>query len=251
MDASAAGSTPPESPAGSGTPGSAGSAAGSSPPLTETTDRLTPLREMQLIRAHLEGGDPDALSALLHSYQGRIYSVCYRMLRRREDAADLTQDALLRIMEGLGSYDGRAAFSTWAIRVAMNCCLSHLRRERIRRHGSLDEPVGPGEEPRHARLPGGGELSGPERVERGETSRIVVRALASLDPAMRAALVLRDLQGLDYQQVGAVLGVAVGTVKSRLFRARAALREEVERQLAGATETEADEEDTDDGGSIE
>jgi RNA polymerase sigma-70 factor (ECF subfamily) len=234
VDASAAGSIPPDPPTGGARSGTT-----PGPPPPPASDRLTPLREMQLIRAH-EEGDPEALGTLLRAYQGRIYSICYRMVPRPDDARDLTQDALMRIMEGLSSYDGRAAFSTWAIRVAMNCCLSHLRREKVRRHGSLDEPVGPAGEPRHSRL-AAGELSGPDRVEREEMGQALVRALGSLDPAMRAALVLRDLQGLDYQQVGAVLGVAVGTVKSRLFRARTALREAVERQFSSEESDEVGE----------
>jgi RNA polymerase sigma-70 factor (ECF subfamily) len=185
---------------------------------------------MQLVEEH-RAGDPEAMATLLRAYQRRVYSVCYRMVRDPDDAADLTQEALVRVIEGLATYDGRAALSTWVIRVAMNVCLSHLRKQRLRRHGSLDEPAGPIGEPRGATIAGPEELSPPARVEQTETSAVLLRALAGLDPMMRAVLVLRDLQALDYQEIGTVLDVPVGTVKSRLFRARAALRALVEAGL--------------------
>ncbi|MDY7109043.1 MAG: sigma-70 family RNA polymerase sigma factor [Planctomycetota bacterium] len=192
--------------------------------------RLTPLRELQLIEAYQQGR-PEAIEDLLRAYQRRVYGVCYRMVRNADEASDLTQDALVRIIEGLHSYDGRAALSTWIIRVTMNCCLSHLRKQKLRRHGSLDEPAGGGPEPWSARLEAEGELSAPRRVEQAETRAALLRALRELDPDMRAILVLRDLQDLDYQQIGEVLEIPIGTVKSRLFRARVALREAARVQL--------------------
>ena len=114
--------------------------------------------------------------------------------------------------------------STWIIRVTMNCCLSHLRKQRIRRHASLDDEAGPGERP------DSGEPSPVERVQLSEMRAMLLRAMQRLDPALRAVLVLRDLQELDYQQIATVLGTPVGTVKSRLFRARTALRRAAEEE---------------------
>jgi RNA polymerase sigma-70 factor (ECF subfamily) len=192
--------------------------------------RLTPLRELQLIDAY-RAGSHEALADLLRGYQRRVYSICYRMVRNPDEAADLTQESLVRVMEGLESYDQRAALSTWVIRVTMNCCLSHLRRQKLRRHGSLDEPGGGDDDPWSARLPSGRELSAERHVEQAELRVVLARALKDLDPQMRAILVLRDLQELDYQQIGDILDVPIGTVKSRLFRARAALRAAAEREL--------------------
>ncbi len=185
--------------------------------------RVTPLRELQLVEAYRRG-EPEAMDELLGMYQRRIYSVCYRMLRHEQDAHDLAQEAMVKILQGLESYDGRSKLSTWIIRVAMNCCLSHLRRERVRRTTSLDGVWDEDGSPRLQNLPVRGELSGAGRVEQAELRAILERSLHSLDPQMRAVIVLRDIQDLDYQQIGTVLGVPVGTVKSRLFRARAALR---------------------------
>lgn len=196
------------------------------------------------------GGDREAIATLLRGYQGRVYAVCYRMLREGEEASDLTQEAMVRILEGLNSFDGRSQVSTWIIRVTMNCCLSHLRKRKLRRHVSLDDPghrsgswgtigaalSGSGSRPALGAATssaggtlgttggGGPEPTGASRVELDERRQALLRALDRLDADMRAIIVLRDTQGLDYQQIGEVLDVPVGTVKSRLFRARAALR---------------------------
>jgi RNA polymerase sigma-70 factor (ECF subfamily) len=194
---------------------------------------MTPLRELQLVRAH-RSGDPEAIGKLLTVYQYRVYSICYRMMRNPEEAADLTQESLLRVLEGLDSYDERAKLSTWVIRVTMNCCLSAMRKRSRRRTTSLDARL---ESEPHDASPGAnladpGELSGLRRVEQAEVRSRLLAALQRLEPDTRALLVLRDAQGLEYQQIAAVLSVPVGTVKSRLFRARAALRSEMERSEA-------------------
>jgi RNA polymerase sigma-70 factor (ECF subfamily) len=201
---------------------------GERPPTSRAEARLTPLRELQLVRAH-QRGDPEATRELIEAYRHRVYSVCYRMVSDRETAADLTQDTLLKVIEGLDGYQTRARLSTWIIRIAMNCCLSHLRKDRLRRHLSLERAGGADEGPGIAPiLADMEELPAPRRVEQAELRTQLLQALASLDPDTRAVLMLRDMQGLEYGQIGEVLGVPVGTVKSRLFRARVALRAALE-----------------------
>lgn len=210
----------------------------------EDANRLTPLRELQLVERIRKGGSAahEALSELVRGYQKRIYSICARMVRHREDAADLTQEALIKIIEGLPSYNGQSKLSTWVIRVAMNCCLSHIRREKLRAHESLSAATAR-EDEGSARSDYLGQ-SGPkrgfsgssderepsplQRIQQQQNKEVILKALASVDPDMRAILVLRDLQDLDYQQLADVLEIPIGTVKSRLFRARASLRHEIE-----------------------
>lgn len=191
-------------------------------PLSTGPPRLTPLRELQLVEQYRQG-DTEALSELLEAYQRRVYSICYRTLGNPEDAADVTQDVLVKIIEGLDSYDGRSKLSTWIIRICINTSLSHLRKQRLRRHASLDQPVQNSPSP-GLEMSTGGEHSAFQRIEQSELRGQLLRAFATLDPDMRSILVLRDTQGLDYQQIAEVLGAPIGTVKSRLFRARAALR---------------------------
>lgn len=203
-------------------------ASSTSQPWEDDPGVLTPLRELQLLEAHRRG-EPEATTELLSAYQRRVYAVCYRMLRHTEDARDLTQDALVKVFQGLGTYDGRSKLSTWVIRVTMNCCLSHLRKQKHRRHASLEQP--PHEGAAAEAVPARGEQTPLARVEQAELRSLLSRALGRLDPQTRALLVLRDLQDLDYQEIARVLNVPLGTVKSRLFRARAALREATDREL--------------------
>lgn len=214
-----------------------------------TPDDLADLRLVAAIRA----GEPRAWHDLLSKYQDRLYGVCLRVIgdspKSRQTAADLTQDALVKIIQGLGSYDGSAKLSTWMIRVTMNVCLSHLRAQKLRRHASLDSPAG-GSSGQGSGGGGGGSGSGSEkgrsgatlgdllahrepnaleRVSQEQTRTMVTAALATIDPEQRALLVLRDAKGLDYHQIAQVLDVPVGTIKSRIFRARLALREACEQ----------------------
>lgn len=214
-----------------------------SPTVATGPARMTALHELQLVDIYRLGGPAaqDALAELVRAYQRRIYSICLRMVRHRDDASDLTQEALLKMIEGLGSYNGRSKLSTWVIRVAMNCCLSHLRKQKLRSHESLDtaaatgNTAATGSEFASGRGQGssmagiGATLGGREplpqrRIEQEQIKFTVLQALESLDTDTRAVLVLRDLHDLDYQQLAEVLEIPIGTVKSRLFRARAALR---------------------------
>lgn len=191
-------------------------------PTPSTNHQAARDNESQLVR-DAQAGDRDALTQLLHDHQQRIYNICYRMVRNADQAADLTQESLVRILEGFDTFDGRSAISTWITRVTINCCLSQLRREKLRRHGSIDDrsPDGPSlaDLLRQHR-----EQTGTERIQQEEARGILMNALRRLEPTMRAMIVLRDLQDLDYQAIADVLDIPVGTVKSRLFRARAALR---------------------------
>jgi RNA polymerase sigma-70 factor, ECF subfamily len=196
-------------------------------------------QELALVAA-IQRGEREAWSELLRRYQDRLFGVCVKVVGDRERAADCTQDAMVKIIEGLSSYDGRAKLSTWMIRVTMNVCLSKLRSEKLRRHASLEGLAeGSGGEGRGGadRIPeltyqggreGGREPSGASGVQRDELRRLLTEGLQRVSPEQRAILVLRDAQGLDYEQIAEVLGIPVGTVKSRLFRARAALREVME-----------------------
>ncbi len=195
-----------------------------------------PIREeddLQLVE-RIRAGEPDAWAALISTYQDRLFSVCVRMVRDRELAADLTQDAFVKIIQGLPSFDARAKLSTWMIRVTMNVCLSKLRSEKLRRHTSIDA-IREGSAPRANHdgragyeLPQDREPTPLSGVQAHEDRARVLRALRSVEPEQRAVLILADCQGHSYEEIAQVFGVAVGTIKSRLFRARTALRDAIE-----------------------
>jgi RNA polymerase sigma-70 factor, ECF subfamily len=160
-------------------------------------------------------GDAAAVNALLARHYERVYAICRRMTGNDHDALDATQDALIAIARGLPRYDGRAAFSTWAYRVTTNACLDELRRRRRRPVASLDERI----EPR-----GQGEPD----IDDVMADRLVIdAALAQLSPEFRAAVVLRDVIGLDYAEIAAVLDIPPGTVRSRIARGRRALADHI------------------------
>lgn len=174
--------------------------------------------------ARAREGDRAALGELLTDETDRLYAVSLRMLGNPDDARDAAHDALVRIIRGLGEFDGRSAFTTWTTRIAMNVCLSRLRRARVRaaeRRGTELEPDRLASTPQESAR--AAEHAGAKGVE-------VLEALAGLPDEQRAILVLRDIRGLEYEQIAAVLEIAIGTVKSRIFRARKALRERIERE---------------------
>ncbi|MDQ3757223.1 MAG: RNA polymerase sigma factor [Actinomycetota bacterium] len=155
-------------------------------------------------------GDRRSLDTLLRRNYPSVYALCRRMTGNDADAADAAQDALVAMVRGLSRFDGRSRFSTWAYRVTTNVCLDELRRRRRR-----PEPHDDASLARTAPSPG---------IEGAVVDRVDIdAALRSLPPDFRAAVVLRDLCGLDYEEIGTVLGIPAGTVRSRISRGRAAV----------------------------
>ena len=202
-------------------------------PFMEDRSTISPEREQELV-AQVQSGDRSALGELLEAHQRRVYHVCLRMVGQPEDAAELTQETLLRAVQHVDSFAGGAKFSTWLIRIAMNQSISHLRKFKLRKslsleHQSAAEGAAENGQPLKDFIPQNHELSPELRVEKDEQLGRLAASLEQIDEPLRAVIVLRDLQGMDYQQIAETLEVPVGTVKSRLFRARLALRMEMER----------------------
>lgn len=170
-----------------------------------------------------QSGDRNALCELINRYERKTYNLAFRLMGNHADASDAAQEALVRVYTRLHNFRGDAAFSTWLFRVVTNTCLDELRRRGRLRHASLDDPL-PTEEgllPRQAAL----EADNPvERVERGEVQAAVQRAINRLPAGYRAVVIMRDIQEYSYQQIALALGTSLGTIKSRLHRARQALR---------------------------
>ncbi len=183
-------------------------------------------RERQLV-GQVHGGDRGALGELLNAYHKRVYHVCLRMVGKPEDAADLTQEALLRAIRHIDEFKGNSRFGTWLMRIAMNLSISHMRKRRTRGAVSLEHPVGTGEGAAALRtvLSSDREPAPSSGVETREQVTRLTAAIEEIDVDLRSVLVLRDLQGMDYQGIAETLTLPIGTVKSRLFRARLALRQ--------------------------
>ena len=199
-----------------------------------------------------QAGDRGAYGQIVVLYQDRLYNAVVRLVGDREEARELTQEAFTRGLMKLDSFRGDANPYTWLFRIAVNLAISQLRKVQRARTFSLDRPSVNG----NGRYGGerddqasslidrvvaqnggmgassaGSELAPPERVEQRERDEAVLAALGRLDAEYRAVLVMRDIEGFDYQQMADVLGLPLGTLKSRLFRARLALRDELKAYM--------------------
>jgi RNA polymerase sigma-70 factor (ECF subfamily) len=171
------------------------------------------IRDEDLVRRYLSG-DRAAFAALVERHERRIYNLALRMTGQPEDARDATQDAFLTVLRKLSTFRGESAFSTWLHRVAVNACYDLLRKRRrapmLERGSGEDRP--PAEPP-----------PAPDHADASDLSIDVQRALLQVPEDFRAVMILHDVRDLPQEEVGAILGIPVGTVKSRLHRGRIAL----------------------------
>jgi RNA polymerase sigma-70 factor, ECF subfamily len=173
-------------------------------------------------------GDTAAFGVLVRRYQERLFNTAYRMVGNAEDAYDVVQEAFLSAYQSLDSFKGDSLFFTWLYRIAVNTAISLKRKQRAvvsidaGRNGEQGiEPLDPSElsRPGHA-------------LERAEQERRIQQALSRLSPEHRAVLVMKDMEGQKYELIAEILQVPIGTVRSRLHRARLELRELLEKDEA-------------------
>jgi RNA polymerase sigma-70 factor (ECF subfamily) len=181
--------------------------------------------EIALIR-RVQQGDGVAFDRLVELHAPRVYNLAYRMLGNAEDAQDVAQEAFLRIYDALPRFRGEASFTTWMYRIVTNVCHDELSRRRRRPLAmtELESDAGEGAAPDELLTSG---ESAEDTVMQQERRRALHRAIAALPPPFRAVLVLYDLQGFSYDEIAEMLRVNIGTVKSRLNRARNILREKI------------------------
>ncbi|MBR4703738.1 MAG: sigma-70 family RNA polymerase sigma factor [Oscillospiraceae bacterium] len=182
---------------------------------------MTREEEAKVIRAVLDG-NTNAFDDLVLEYQDRVYHITLKMTGNEEDAFDLSQETFLKAFRSLKSFRGEASFGTWLYRLASNLCIDFLRKKKRRGASSLvslDEEETDG---RPRELPDL-RYEPQNELERKETREKLRAGLRKLPEEQRLILVLRDVEGLSYQQIGDVLQLELGTVKSRIYRARARL----------------------------
>jgi RNA polymerase sigma-70 factor (ECF subfamily) len=188
-------------------------------------------------------GDRGAFGQLVVLYQDRLFNAIVRLVGDRDEAAELTQETFTKSLAALADFRGESAAYTWLFRIAFNLSISRLRKVQRHRTFSLDRPgpsnpSGNGKRSRHQDQASGlmdrvrQSSPGPSVVlEQREQAEQVVAALGRVEPEYRAVLIMRDVEGFDYQQMADVLGLPLGTLKSRLFRARIALRDELKAYM--------------------
>ena len=177
----------------------------------------------------LQRGDMDAFGLLVRRYQDRLFNTVLRMVGNYDDALDLTQETFVRALKGAKKFRRAAGFYTWLFRIGVNLCINHRKRQKSVQFSSLS---GEGEDAAVGRqadgLAGLVASDGPSpvnRAELNESHRRVLGAIERLEPDSRAIVILRDVEGLNYAEIGRILEVPLGTVKSRLARARLAIRQ--------------------------
>jgi RNA polymerase sigma-70 factor (ECF subfamily) len=183
--------------------------------------------------ARCRKGDSEAFAVLVRRHQKRMLNVAFRMIGDYDEACDVVQEAFLSAYRAIGKFRGDARFSTWLCGIVLNHSRSHMKQKiaRSRREaGSLDDPAG-SKAASFAEEPCSREESIVERIEKRELDEKVQDCIGSLDGEQREVLVLRDIQGFSYEEIGDLLKLPEGTVKSRLFRARNALKEGLFRVL--------------------
>ncbi|MCA9322609.1 MAG: sigma-70 family RNA polymerase sigma factor [Planctomycetes bacterium] len=203
-----------------------------SPTRHVTEDSSSPLPDAELVRLCVEEGCPDSFEHLMTRYHGRVYSVIMRLVQDRERASDLTQEAFLKAWRGLARFEGGSSFFTWIYRIARNLVASHYRRERSRPRVviGVDEDRGD-DDATGVSVPD--ERFEPEsRAQERELRQGLMNALEELGPDFREIIVLKDIQGMAYEEISDLLEIPVGTVRSRLHRARLELKAKM-RPLLG------------------
>lgn len=191
--------------------------------------RPIPLEDAELIE-RIRQGQTAAYDELVRKYQDRVFNACWRICGHLEDARDLTQEAFLKAYEGLAGFRQESGFYTWIFRVAVNLALSHRRKTQRRREVSLEQGsrvVGSQVEGLAKQVSDRLQDDPAHAASEAELQGRVVRALQGLDDEHRTVIVLRDVEGFGYGEIGEILQIPPGTVKSRLHRARMALGEAV------------------------
>lgn len=176
--------------------------------------------ESQLIR-RARDGELDAFNLLVEGYERSVYNLCFRMLSSQQSAEDAAQDAFISAFRSLNSFRG-GSFRSWLFRIASNACYDEMRRQKARPARSLDAPTGEGE--RQIDVPDE-TRSLDEHVENVDLREALREALMELPPEQRLVVVLCDVQGMDYAEIAEVTDTNLGTVKSRINRARGRMRE--------------------------
>ena len=175
-----------------------------------------------------KAGDRAAFNDLIYRYESRAYQYAYRLTSSSEEASDIVSDAFLRVFNAIHNFKGQSAFTTWLYRIITNCYLDSRKKERSRPVVSLDSAVATDEGEFERQVEDTG-ATPDEEVEKKERERLVQRALLRIPDYQRAMLVMYHVENLSYEEIAEALDLPIGTVKSRLNRARLSLRDQLAR----------------------
>lgn len=177
--------------------------------------------DIQLI-AKARSGNEGAFRTLLEKYQRPVFSICFRMVRNRDEASDLAQDAFIKVFSMLERYNPSYAFSSWLFKITSNLCIDHLRKRRIETF-AMDEPLN-GEKGEIRRQYEAPDLDPEQEMIKKEKMTRLGEAIDQLPPHYRIMLILRHQENLSYEEIADSLEIPLGTVKARIHRAREMLK---------------------------
>lgn len=188
--------------------------------------------ELQLVQKALHG-DNHAFEQLVQTYQNKVYALSFRYMGNEEDAYDMAQESFIKAYRSLRSFKGDSSFGTWIYRITTNVCLDEIRRRKRRIVPlSLDEPVATLEGQEMEKEIADSSWAADHIYEQKEFSEYVQRLLDEMKPEHKTAIILRDIMEFSYEEIAAVLNCSIGTVKSRISRARSILQKKLgDREL--------------------
>lgn len=173
--------------------------------------------------AAAQQGDRRAFRLLMQRYQRKVYSVAYGFLRNREDALDVVQESFIKVHRYLGNFEGNSSFYTWLYRIVANLCIDHLRRAKRHKDVEFDDGLRHDGSEESSDVPGGSlsQYGNPgDMLRRKEILKAVELCLDDLSEKHRSVIVMRELQGMSYEEMAQAMACSKGTIMSRLFHAR-------------------------------
>jgi RNA polymerase sigma-70 factor (ECF subfamily) len=190
---------------------------------TETPDVTTGPDDLELV-ARSQAGDTSAFNELVTRYRNRAYAMIYNMVRNEQDAWDLAQDGFLKAWKSIAKFRGQSSFYTWLYRILMNVTIDSFRRKQIEGGTEFDDQVRMQNIAPGAATAPKSEMQPAERMSDKEIRQRIDEAIAKLSPEHRTAIVMREIDGLEYTEIAEQMGCSLGTVMSRLFYARKKLQ---------------------------
>lgn len=170
-----------------------------------------------------KSGDINAFEKLVEAYQKKIYNICLRMIGNADDAYDLAQEVLIRIYKSINGFKEQSSLSTWVYRITTNVCLDEIRKRKLKRTVSLDQDIRLDDSEIKREIVSD-DPPPDELAEKKEIKKTVASAINLLNEEHRTVIVLRDIQGFSYEEIAKITNCPEGTVKSRINRARQALK---------------------------
>ncbi|MFZ5352986.1 MAG: RNA polymerase sigma factor [Bacillota bacterium] len=184
----------------------------------------------RLLVKHSKSGDIESFEILIASYEKKAYNIALRIMGNEEDAKDMTQEALVRIYKSISNFKEQSAFSTWMYRIVTNVCLDEIRKRKNGRAISIDGGLETEDGEIKLELRSD-EATPEEQYQRKEDKQVILNAINELTEEYKSVIVLRDVQGFSYEEISGILSCSIGTVKSRINRARNLLKDKLKTRL--------------------